>query len=34
MNKLTVKVVPADKAKSMAGCGKNWLNLCGARQGG
>ncbi len=34
MKKLTIKVVSVKNAKSSAGCGKNWLNLCGARQGG
>lgn len=34
MKKLSVKIVPANKMKSSAGCGKAWLNLCGARQGG
>lgn len=31
--KLGISKKATHKVKSMAGCGKHWLNLCGARQG-
>ena len=33
MKKLNLKIVSDKKVKATAGCGKYWLNLCGAKQG-
>lgn len=32
MKKLSVKVIKVTTTANAAGCGKNWDNLCGARQ--